>query len=163
MQKVEIVIEDEQSLSEKNVALQEILFRMGDIMFQQRRTLMAIVDPSIFDKVINGKEYQLIKRQHLLDLLKIEGIDISSEDRVILKELLWPIWKDAVDIKRLETIMRKVGISEDYPLSNKHFNYKAMNGPAIRTFNKVIKYMADNDIENVFDMIPKDKIENIIV
>ena len=94
-------------------------------------------------------------------MLERENLEITYRDRKLIQELIKPIWMDSIDIKILEEIMEKIGIYEDYPLSNKYLNYRKLSGPTIRTFNKIIKYLNENRIGNAADLIPSDKIETI--
>ena len=47
------------------IEVQNMLFRIADEMFSRRKTLLEIINPRVFDYVIDGKEYQLINRGKL--------------------------------------------------------------------------------------------------
>ena len=54
-------------------------------------------------------------------------------------------------------------IKEDIPKPTRNFNYKNLTAPDIRTVNKIIEYMDENDIENIEDFIGKNNISIIEV
>ena len=56
----------ETNQSEKNNKRKETLFRIADELFSKNQTLMDVVHQKIYDKVIDGKEYQVISNKDLL-------------------------------------------------------------------------------------------------
>ena len=71
--------------------------------------------------------------------------------------------------------MKNLGIEEKIPKSTPQLNYEKLKGPGIRIFNRIIKYMNENDLETVdelwrsediletYEVISKTKTHNIEV
>jgi len=127
--------------------IEKILFKMADNLFERNFTVTRVVRPYIMDKVVDGKEYQLIRRERLIKWL--EKYKIIEDYGVKLNKVFFPFIDDLIDVKNIQKILSEWGIKEDIPYSTKHLNYEMLEGPAIRTFNKIIKYLDDNNIMDV--------------
>ena len=125
------------------------------------KTISEIISSKIFDQVIDGKEYQLIRRGDLIKSFENEGILITNQEINCIKDVIQPIWIDSIDAKNLEEITKSFGINEDYPTNNRHLDYSTLTGPAIRTFNKIIKYMNESNTTDIMSIIPKNLIRKI--
>jgi hypothetical protein len=141
----------------------EILFKIADNLFSKNQTLMDIFHKNVFDKVIDGKEYQLIRRASLINTFKNLGIPFSIDEQMYFKDLVRPIIQDFVDVKILKEIMEDLGISEDIPPSTRHMDYNKLEGPSIRIFNRIIKYMKRHKISDVVDFLCKENWDLIEV
>lgn len=80
-----------------------------------------------------------------------------------LNDLLIPVYKDFVDITILEKSLTSLGIHEDFPQPTKQLDFANLEGSAIRKFNKIIKYMKENDMTEVSDLIQKNNIDMFTV
>jgi len=141
----------------------DILFKIADNLFSKNMSLMDVLHKSVIDKVIDGKEYQLITRTSLINNLMNVGVSLSLNDQVHFKDLIRPIMQDFVDVKLVLKILEDLGIFEDVPPSNKHLDYNKLEGPAIRIFNEIIRYMKTNEIIDTLEFINKDNCDLIEV
>ena len=160
-QKAEYLLNQIQMNDDKSFKIKDSIIHLWEQIYSNKKTISDIIGPKIFDQVIDGKEYQLIRRGDFIKSLENEGIQLTIQEINLLKDVIKPIWTDAIDVNNLEEITKNFGIYEDYPTDNKHLDYSSLTGPSIRTFNKIIKYMNENYISNILSMIPKNKIEKI--
>lgn len=82
----------------------------------------------IRDKVIDGHEYQLIKRDNFIDALEEIGIHTTLRDKDNLKLLLPTTLLDFIDLKHILDMFERLGIHEDIPESTKMLNFDIFNG-----------------------------------
>ena len=160
-QKPESLLKPKKVNIDKSSEIKDFIIRLCEQIYKSKKTISEIIDGKVFDQVIDGKEYQLIKRKDLIQSLENQRITLTTQDLNLIKDIIRPIWIDSIDIKNLEEITKNFGINEDYPADNKHLNYSTLTGPAIRTFNKIIKYITENNISDIMNLIPKNKIEKI--
>lgn len=144
-------------------AKKNVLFKIADCLFSKNQSLMDILHKKIHDKVIDGKEYQLIKRKSLINSLSSFGIAMNYEDVQYFKDLIRPVIQDFVDVRVVLDIMNDLGISENLPPSNKHMDYKKLEGPSIRIFNRIINYMKTNEIMDIINFLNKENLDLIEV
>lgn len=131
----------------------EILFKIADNLFSKNQTLSDILNKKVFDKVIDGKEYQLIRRASLINTFRNLGIPFSIDEQIYFKDLVRPIIQDFIDVAVLREIMENLGIVEDIPPSTKHIDYNKLEGQSIRIFNRIIKYMKKNEILGMLSVL----------
>lgn len=140
-------------------AIQEFILKISDQMFSKALTASELLKDFIIDKTLDGKEYQVIKRYQLLEALRKERIEITYKDRLAIKELLIPLWKDYIDVTHFEKILSKLGIKEDIPQSTKFLSFDKLTVPAVRVFNRIINYIQNQQaVSSVRDLL-KDKIQ----
>lgn len=144
-------------------AQQKLLFKIADLLFAKNQTLMDLLHMKIHDKVIDGKEYQLIKRNSLINCFSKIGVSFNHHDQMHFKDLIRPIMQDFVDVKVVSKIMEDLGIVEDIPPATKHLDYNKLQGPAIRIFNRIVRYMKTNEIIDVIEFLHKENCELIDV
>uniref|UniRef100_A0A7S3IZZ3 Uncharacterized protein n=1 Tax=Euplotes harpa TaxID=151035 RepID=A0A7S3IZZ3_9SPIT len=60
-------------------------------------------------------------------------------------------------------ILEMLGIRKDVPLATKHMDYTKLEGEAIRIFNRIIKYMDKNHIDDVMEFVGKKNIQNVTI
>ena len=116
---------------------------------------------SIYDKVIDGKEYQLIKRKSLILNLQKSGASLSIPEQVEFKGILRPIIQDYIDIKIIQDFLSDLGIKEDLPVKTKHMDFSTLEPEDIRIFNKIIQYMEVNQIDGVANFLKEENIDTI--
>ena len=150
---------NETNQSEKNKKRKEVIFRIADELFARNQTLTDILNHKIYDKVINGKEYQIISKGDMLNCFRRIGIDFDERDKRYLNDLLAPIFSNFIDVKVLENILQNLGIYEDIPSSNNQIDFNMLEGSTIRFCNKIIRYMKENDIIDVSELIKKNEID----
>ena len=68
--------------------------------------MIEIVSNKIFDHVIDGTEYQLIKRGDFIQSLDNHSILLTRQDILLLRDVIKPIWVDAINVKNLEEITK---------------------------------------------------------
>ena len=157
-------IESEEQLNfNKGQAIQDFIFKISEEFFNKSLTVSEFLKEYIIDKTLDGKEYQVVKRQQLLDAFKKERIDINYKDRLAIKELLIPLWKDYIDVTHIQKILSNLGIKEDIPVSTKFLNFDKLTVPSVRIFNRIINYMKKEHAMNSAKDFLKDKIQTKII
>ena len=150
---------NETSNSERNIKRKDVIFRIADELYIRGITLLEAINSKVYDKVIDGCEYQLIRKRDLVAWLKKIGLEFDDKDRKYLDDLLVPILNDSTDVKELITVIKGLGISEDIPSPMKNINFFQLDGRIIRIFNSIIKYMKEYDVSEVLNIIPKEEID----
>ena len=117
----------------------------------------------IIDKVIDGKEYQVISKADLILCIKRLGVNLDLEDISIIKNMFPTVVGNLVNVGILVSIMKELSIVEDIPPPSKYLDFSKLTGSSIRIFNKIISYMHENNLQEVDDFIGNDKIENLLV
>ena len=145
--------------SEKDEKRKNVIFRIADELYIRGITLLEAINSKVYDKVIDGCEYQLIRKRDLIAWLKKIGLEFDEKDKKYLDEMLIPVLNDSTDVKELIKILGGLGINEDIPPSTKTLDYFKLDGRTIRTFNKIIKYLKEYDISDVLKIIPKEEID----
>jgi hypothetical protein len=72
-----------------------------------------------------------------------------------------PTIKDLVEAKKLIEMMSQAGIKEDFPPRKGRLDYEKLTGPAIRTFNRIIHYMKENNIASIADILPLNSLKKV--
>ena len=150
---------NETSKSERNKRRKDLIFRIADELYIRNITLMDVINSKIYDKVIDGREYQLIRIKDLISCLMKIGLEFDEKDKKYLNDFLVSMLNDSTDVKELITIMKGLGIVEDFPASTKTIDYFQLEGRTIRIFNRIIGYMKECDISDCIDIIPKEEID----
>ena len=82
-------IESEEQLNfNKGQAIQDFIFKISEEFFNKSLTVSEFLKEYIIDKTLDGKEYQVVKRQQLLDAFKKERIDIKLQRQISHKRTL---------------------------------------------------------------------------
>lgn len=173
---------DSEKKRKQSAEITEVLFLVSDTLFIKKLTIWDLLNLSkcpnqselcfktknktlvldghtkILDKTIDGNEYQLVQRQSLHDAFEEIGIDLTLEQKMILKELLPPILNDYIDVRNLIELFEDLGLHEDI----KTEGLKNLRGPGIRQLNKIVNYCKSKRIE-FEDFIPEEYLETIIV
>ena len=121
-------------------------------------SLMDICHRQIYDRVIDGKEYQLIKRKNLIKSFLDLGVKLSIPEQTVLKDILQPTFQDFTDINVLQQFLTDLGITEDIPKPTKHLDFSHLEPSDIRMLNKIIKYMEAHKIQDVLDLMGNQNI-----
>lgn len=140
---------------------QRILFKISDTLFSKKKLLFEVCKGYILDKVIDGKEYQLIKRRNMKKIFSDLGIEFSIPEFIVFKELLVWVYQDYWDMERLQKFISELGLKVDIPEGNKHMDYTTLEPNAIRTFNAIIDYMEVKDLTSARDVLDEDDITGI--
>lgn len=85
-----------------NEQIQSIIFKISDALYAKQLTVCDILNkgtedhPSslVVDKTIDGKEYQLVRRNHLFDSFGTIGVSLRLSEKRHLKNLFMPIILD---------------------------------------------------------------------
>lgn len=78
---------------------QRLFLKLADFLFDNDSTLYKIIHPVIFDKVIDGKEHQLVKLDHFYEILEDHGFTLASQDKFCIEHLVKPVFRDIVDVQ----------------------------------------------------------------
>lgn len=99
----------------------------------------------VYDKIVDGAEYQLIKCRHFIRNLKKAGFSLSYNEEACIKDLFNHIVKETIDIMSLEKVIKTLGIEDEKPPFNKHLNYSQLNPSSIKLFNKINQRVEETD------------------
>lgn len=120
MAALERMVMKQRDMSEEEIELtmKKIIFRLADYLFDKNQTLMDIVHKKICDKVIDGKEYQLIRRNDLINIFDRLGIKMNLKERYVFKNLIKPVVqtnnenREFIDIETIQSVLGELGIFE---------------------------------------------------
>jgi hypothetical protein len=98
---------------------------LADFLTKTNQTILKIVNPKIYDKVLNAKEYQLLKYKHLYKLLEAGGFAVTSDQKQSVDEVCKPFLDESVEINNLIQTLANYGSTEIFPKSNQHINYRS--------------------------------------
>lgn len=146
---------------EDKTQIQNVVLSMADRMFEKKLTVSTILMNYIEDKVIDGCEYQLIRRSKLFAWLKKFKLIDNLYQELSLKIILAPTIRDLVEVRKLIEMMSHAGIKEDFPLQKGRLEYEKLKGPSIRTFNKIIEYLKENNVTNILDILPHHSLKTV--
>jgi len=141
-----------------------IFVKIAEHLFNRNLTVLQVINEKVYDKMINGREFQLINATSFFHLFSVEGLDFDeNEKRVIINLLKITFMIDVIDADKFIKIMEALDIKEDIPKSTGTMDYHQLVAADIRMVNAIIEHMDSNDIENFEDFIGKDKIKEIEV
>ena len=66
----------------------EFFVKLADFMFNNDLTLYQIIHKKIYDKMFNGREYELISSKVFFDILSDRGIKCSEREKKAIGNLL---------------------------------------------------------------------------
>jgi hypothetical protein len=138
--------------------------KLADFMFNNDLTLYQMIHSKIYDKMFNGKEYELICGKTFFKLISERGFEVNDSE----KKAIWNLCRnsyliDVIEVQKISKILNELDIKEDVPIPSKNFNYSNLTAPDIRVMNNIIKYMEEKDIDDIEDLIGEDKISVIEV
>lgn len=136
--------------------IQSLIFKISDSLFLHRLTVCDILNRGtqeqpgckITDRTIDGREYQLIRREHLFDCLEALGFTLTLSDRQLLKTVFIPLISDLIDVDLVVRTFEILGIREDIPAVYHGMNFSTLTGPAIRVVNRILKYMSERNLQD---------------
>ena len=133
--------------------------RLAEFMFNNDLTLYQIIHKKIYDKMFNGREYELINSHTFFKLLGKYGYKFTEEEkRAVSKLLKTSYFIDVIEVEKISRILSELYIKEDIPVATKNFDYKHLSAPDIRMINRIVEYMDKNNIKEIEDFIGRDKI-----
>ena len=150
---------NETNQSEKNTRRKQVIFRIADELFARSQTLMDILHHKVYDKVVDGKEYQIVLKADLLQSFRRIGIDFDDKDKKYLNDMLIPLHNNYIDVKAMVDIMGDLGIYEDVPRPTAQLDYSQLEGPTIRIWNRIVRYMKQNDINDMNELIQPNEVD----
>ena len=139
----------------------KVLFTIADTLFNKKISVTEAIHNKIIDKVINGKEYQVITKSDLILCIKKLGIQLEIEDISVLKSMFPTLIGSFINVEMLIEIMKELKINEDIPPPSKYLDFSKLTGNSIRIFNKIINYMQNNKINEIESFVGKEKIDII--
>ena len=142
----------------------QFFVRFADFMFNNDLTLYQIIHKKIYDKMFNGREYELIGAKIFFKILEERGFHCSPGEKDAIGNLLKNSnLIDVIEVNKIVKILEELDIKEDKPLATKNFDYKHLYAPDIRQVNRIIDYMEKNDIKEIEDFLGKERITIIEV
>jgi hypothetical protein len=156
---------EETKVSSEDMNLNRSFFvRLAEFMFNNDLTLYQIIHTKIYDKMFNGREYELINSKSFFKLLAERGFTIDDREKKAVSTLLKNSYLiDVIEVEKISKILEELMIKEDIPAPSKNFNYKHLTAPDIRLMNKVVQYMEEHNIEEIEDFVGKERIKLIEV
>jgi hypothetical protein len=98
----------------------EFFVRLAEFMFNQDITLYEIIHKKIFDKMFNGREYELINSRHFFRLFEEKGFKASKEEmKAVISLLKAPHFIDVLEVSKISKILEELDIKEDIPNPSK--------------------------------------------
>ena len=85
---------------------QQVFVRLAEFLFEQKLTLMTIIHNKIFDKVIDGKEYQLVKYRHFYQLLENHGFTITNKEQKAVENVITPFLDKTMEVSWVLTLLK---------------------------------------------------------
>ena len=142
----------------------QFFIKLAEFMFNNDLTLYQMIHTKIYDKMFNGREYELINTKAFYDLINKNGFSSNdAEKRAVTALIKTSHFIDVIEVEKISKILEELQIREDVPPSTKNFNYKHLTAPDIRLMNRIVEYMDDHDIKEVIDFIGHNRISTIEV
>jgi hypothetical protein len=114
--------------------------------------------------MFNGREYELINPKSFFKLLNERGFSVSEQEKKSVVCLLKNSYLiDVIEVNKIAKILEELDIREDVPAASKNYDYKNLFAPDIRLMNNLVKYMEEQSIDDVEDLIGKERIKIIEV
>lgn len=156
---------EETRVSSDDMNLNRSFFvRLAEFMFNNDLTLYQIIHSKIYDKMFNGREYELINSKSFFRMLEERGFSIDEKEKKAVSSLLKNSYLiDVIEVDKISKILEELMIKEDIPAPSKNFNYKHLTAPDIRLMNKVVQYLDEHNMEEIDDFIGKERIKLIEV
>ena len=85
---------------------QKLFIRLADFIYEKKTSLFQLIHELVYNKVIDGREHQLIKQEHFYQIMENSGFILSYIDRVCIESLLKPILIDNYDVEGLRYYLR---------------------------------------------------------
>ena len=101
-------LEIPENFDEINIkSIKAVLFKIADFLFDGKISFVELLNksPKIIDRVIDGKEYQIIKRQDMFDIFVNSGIKISLFEQEELKFVARHLFLDYVDVGKVQLVI----------------------------------------------------------
>ena len=98
---------------------------LANFLNEKNLTILNIINTKVYDKVLNAKEYQLIKYKHFYNLLAQHGFPVSGNQIQGFESIITPFLSGTMEINSIMKTLAKYGSYELFPKSNKHINYKS--------------------------------------
>lgn len=110
---------------------QQVFIRLAEFLFYQKITLMPIIHSRIYDKVLDAKEYQLIKYRHFYQQLKDFGFSLSPVEKKSIEHVITPFLPGTMEVNSVLNLLSKLWINEPKPKPTRHMDYKGNINPII--------------------------------
>jgi predicted nucleotidyltransferase len=142
----------------------QFFVKLAEFMFNNDKTLYQMIHSKIYDKMFNGKEYELINTVSFFKIIKQQGFEFTDDEKRAVTVLLRTShFIDVIEVEKISKILEELYIKEDIPASTKNFNYKHLTAPDIRLMNRIVEYMENEEIEEIEKFLGNDRITTIEV
>lgn len=154
-----------------NEQIQSIIFRISDALFVKQLSVCDILNKGtedhpgslIIDRTIDGKEYQLVRRNHLFDCFGTVGVPLKLSEKRYLKSLFMPLILDLINVDNVIDTFEALGIHEMTPKGTQNIDYRILTGVGIRTVNKIIKFMSNHSLKSLKEFLKDCVMKSITV
>ena len=136
----------------KNNKKKELFWlKLAEFLYTIGSTIQIVFLPKIFDKVVDGFEYRLIKYKHFIQIIKRKGLCLSYNDEQCIKDLIQEVFPNTINILALENLFKNLGIEDEKPVQS--YNYSEIPGPVIRIFNKINYILENQGFKDILDFL----------
>lgn len=162
---------DHETEEDINEQIQSIIFRISDVLYVKQLSVCDILNKGtedhpgslIIDRTIDGKEYQLIRRNHLFDCFGTVGAPLKLSEKRYLKALFMPLILDLINVENVIDTFETLGIHEMTPKGTQNIDYRILTGVGIRTINKIIKFMRDHSLKSLREFLKDCDVKSVTV
>jgi len=99
--------------------------RLADFLNEKKTTILNLVTSKVYDKVLNAREYQLLKYKHLFQILVNNHFPVSEDERKVVRWIIPQFFDNTMELNALLSTLSKFGNYELFPKSSKFINYKS--------------------------------------
>ena len=75
-------------ISDSKALIKDLVLKIANNLLAHDFTLMDVIHSRIYDKVIDGKEYQLIRRSDFVDIMNNIGVNFSVDEHLVLANII---------------------------------------------------------------------------
>jgi hypothetical protein len=111
---------------EKKLEIGDKFFdKIAEILNERKTSILGFIHTKIYDKVLNAREYQLMKYKHFYQMLEMNGVQVTPQEKIAIEFIVPPFLDKAMELTSLIFMISKHGNTEPFPKSNRHINYRS--------------------------------------
>lgn len=104
---------------------EDFFVKLAKFLNDSETTILSVVHTKVYDKVLNAKEYQLLKYKHLYQQLNVYGFEVSPLQQKAIELMITPFLDKTMELTILMSLVAKNGNVEPFPASNRYINYRS--------------------------------------
>lgn len=111
---------------EKKLEIGDKFFaNLAKTLNERDTSILGLIHTKIYDKVLNAREYQLMKYKHFYRMLEMNGIQVTPLEKIAIEFMIPPFLDKTMELTSLIFMISKHGNVEPFPKSNRHINYRS--------------------------------------